>query len=266
MRYHFEQLCEAYRQVGVAEQRVVMLRSDLRLLGLYDRSDGRDLLAAHYDALCEVMDLSRSTLVVCTSTHSLCNTDIPFDIDNTPSEMGVLSEYIRTRPGAIRSRHPFLSWTAIGREAPDICTDVARHGFGLETPKARMIERNAMYLSVGLPPNETASIIHHVEFLMGVPYRYVKEFIHPMLVGGQIVREPFYLYVWYRNIDFQRDHCRKIFKMFRDAGHTIRQAPLGNGFVYGYSMAELYHFAIQAFKKDLYLWMTAPPENPPYRI
>ena len=51
--------------------------------------------------------------------HKISNTDIVFDIRNTPSEMGAFSEYIRTKKDSVRSFHPFTSWAAIGKNAND---------------------------------------------------------------------------------------------------------------------------------------------------
>ena len=48
-------------------------------------------------------------------------------------------------------------------------------------------------------------VIHHIEQLMGVPYRYTKEFNHPVLRNGIIQYEPFYLFVRYLDSEVEID-------------------------------------------------------------
>lgn len=263
--YSFRDIKAAYEEVGVGNSRVVMPRTDLRWLGRFQRSSKSDILSAHFKALSELMDFRKNTLVVSTATMSLCNTDAPFDIEKTPSEMGVLTEYVRRKQGALRSFHPFASYTAIGKEAEKICDNVARHAYGPETPKARMIDMNALCVSVGVHPKFTCTTVHHVEFEMGVPYRYVKEFIHPVIRGNVIREEPFYLYVWYKDCELKRDMNKCIFDKFSQDGYKIQEAQLGRGKIYSYSMAEFFQSAVKAFKDDIYIWLSEPPKIRPYR-
>ena len=92
----------------------------------------------------------------------------------------VTAEFVRKQKNSIRSMHPFNSHSSVGAHSKYICLDNSKNSFGAETPKDRMLKINTKYLSVGLPPRLTCSYIHHVELLMGVPYRYTKEFYHPI--------------------------------------------------------------------------------------
>lgn len=265
MDYGANDLKQAYRQIGVERGRVVLVRSDLRLLGLFDTPDQRDTARRHAEVLCDLVDLSEGTLVVSTASLALCNTPVPFDPDTTPGEMGVLSEYVRQMPGAVRSFHPFVSYCAVGRQAEEICRDVSRHAFGLETPKARMIERDALCLSVGCQPRFTATTVHHAELVMGVPYRYVKEFEHPVVRGGLTRKELFYLYVWYTQCDMERDFNQKIFGAYAERAENLRLTGLGRGRAWSYPMREFFRSALRSLKDDIYSWLQAPPTVRPYR-
>lgn len=264
MDYTKKDIKAAYEQIGIGKKRTVMLRIDLRWLGRFESYKKEDIVCAHFDVLSDLMDFSESTLVVSTASMTLCNTSTPFDPNNIPSEMGVLTEYIRTRKEAVRSFHPFVSYTAIGKDSEKICSDVARHAFGPETPKSRMIESNALCVSVGTHPRFTCTTVHHIEFLMGVPYRYVKEFFHPVVRNGKTVIEPFYLYVWYRDCDLKRNLNVKIFERFLRSGYDINEARLGKGKVYSYSMADFYLSTVKAFKENIYIWLDEPPVTRPY--
>ncbi|MEU6231827.1 AAC(3) family N-acetyltransferase [Kitasatospora sp. NPDC047058] len=78
----------------------------------------------------------------------------PFDPATTPSSatMGVLSEIIRTRPGAVRSSHPQTSFAAIGRQARFITDDhpLECH-LGERSALGRLYELDARVLLIGVP-------------------------------------------------------------------------------------------------------------------
>jgi len=265
LAYSFENIKNAYRAAGVTRGKVVLLKTDLRSLGLFGSPGREAVLQAHFQALAELVDLSVGTIVVHTASTYLCNTDTPYDPANTPSERGVLTEFIRKQDGAVRSYHPFMSFTAIGAQAEFICSDVSRHAFGLETPKARMLELDAMYLSVGAKPNKTCSYVHQMEMLMGVPYRYTKEFSHPIVQpDGSVDEELFYMFVWYRGMDLNRDSNKKIFQYCNQAELDIQQADLGRGHVYGYSCVDFCNHVAEYLRQDIYGWTSSPPVNRPY--
>ena len=264
MTYDFQDIKEAYIKVGVEKGRTVMLRTDVRLLGPYNSDDQRDLLPAHFNALSELLDFGEGTLVVSASSTYLCNTDTPFDPEKTRSERGVLTEYIRKQPGAVRSFHPFMSYVSIGKHADYICNDVSRHAFGPETPKDRMLNLDTLYLGLGLEPRKTCTVVHHAEMMMGVPYRYTKEFCHPVVRNDGIRKELFYLYVWYKEMELRRNRNVNIFKHFIDSGYTFREAKLGKGKIYSYSMSEFYKSSVNFLKDDIYGWLDEPPEKRPY--
>lgn len=268
MKYHYkyEDIVRAYREVGVAKGRIVSVRTDLRYLGAYESMERDELLSAHFNALAELVDLDHGTIVVPTASTSLCNTDTIFDPDYTPSETGVLTEYIRKLPGAVRSFHPFVSSTAIGKHAEDICLNVARQGFGPETPTARMIEMDALEVSIGMNYHRTCNAVHHVELVMCVPYRYAKEFHQPVIRNGETGIEPFYLYVWYRECDIEREGNKKIFQRFNDEGYRVKDTSLGRGHVYSYSLKEFYQSTVKAFRDDIYVFLERVPKNKPYLV
>lgn len=262
--YNYNDIERAYKKAGVSKGRIVLIKTDLRLLGLFDPKNSIGVLRAHFDALSNLIDLSVGTLVVSTSSTSICNTNIPFDVDNTPSERGVLSEFIRLVPGAIRSLHPFHSYAAIGKYAKLITSDVSKHAFGPETPECRLIAADALCISIGLHASLTCSTVHHVEMQMGVPYRYSKEYLHPVIINKQVMNELYYMYVYYRECEINRNRNVKIFQEFIDNDYKLTQVSLGRGNIYSYSMYDFYMSTIQAFKKDIYVWLDKPPTTKPY--
>ena len=265
--YTFDQLKAAYQTLGVKKGATVIVKTDLRLLGPYDSATtGLDILEAHYKALHDLIDFDHGTLVTTTATTSLCNTDTPFDLNTTPSQMGALTEYIRNKPFAVRSFHPFLSYTAIGKDAHKICDDVSRHGFGPETPKDRLLGMSPLFVSIGQHARLTSSVVHHAEMQMGVPYRYVREYIHPVVRNGAIALEAFYMHVWYRACQNRHDGVQKIFNEYQMTSNPFGKVPVGRGFVYAMPLVPFYESTVQALKKDIYAFLVEPPQEKPYRL
>lgn len=265
MRYSYNDIISAYNKLGVSRGQTILLKADIRPLGLYSPTDNETVVQAHIHALIQLIDLAQGTLVVNAGSPSLCNTDTPYDPDKTPCEMGVLSEYVRTLPGAVRSYHPFYSYAAVGRDADYYCGPGARSVFGLNTPKDRLIRENAHFLSIGKHPRLTCAVVHQVELCMGVPYRYNKEFIHQVIRENEIRREPFYMHVLRRECDIERDFNKKIFAYY-EKEHALSTVPLNMGKVYSLKLGDYFRTCQAAFLDDIYVWLKREPKEKSYRM
>lgn len=261
--YTHSEILEAYKKLGVRKGGLVFFETDLACLGMFeDVSDSETVPAAHFNAVMGLLG-NEGTIIVPTFTNSLRNTDIPYDPKNTPSQ-SILSEYIRCMEGAVRSMHPFTSYTGYGKHAFDICGNTSRHSYGPETPMARLIERNGLFINIGFHPHYNTTVVHQLEMDAGVPYRYVREYVHPVMTDTEVREELYYCYVWYYECDIRKNYNRKLWKIFSDR-HEVQEVRLGRGKMYSYSMYDFYKCGIDAFKKDLYLILETIPMKKPYR-
>lgn len=257
----------AYRALALPPDNVIYIVSDIGRLMRYE-TPGRDaVLAAHFAAINQTCG-DGATIVVPSASMNLLNTDTVFDPETTPShKVGIFSEFVRQQPGAIRSFHPFNSYTAIGPMAESIVRNVSRSGYGWETPEARMVAMGATTISIGLEPRMTASTTHHAEQMMTVPYRYMKEFMHPVKRDVGVRTEPFYMYLMYRRSDVSglRNFGENLFNAFaKDCPGAIRAAELGAGRIYAYSMRDYFDAACRVLRDDVYAWCSRPPEVRPW--
>ena len=261
--YSKQDIIDSYRRIGIRNGDTIYVTGNLSLLGLMDASSKGEMLREHEEALKEVVG-EDGTIVFPTHSFYLCNTDQVFDLDRTGSETGVLSEYLRVSAGAVRQFHPFSSRAAIGSRASEICDSKSRQSFGYGTPFQTMIDRDARFVSIAMAPNLNCSIVHQAEMVVGVPYRYTKEFIHPVRRGETVAREPFYHFVTYRNCDIVRNRNVKIFANFKKH-HKISEVECGRGKIYAYSMAEFFQATCAYLSRDLYGWLDEPPRVRPYQ-
>lgn len=76
-------------------------------------------------------------------------TDVVYDADTTKCTTGILSEKLRLREGAVRSRHPIMSNAAIGKHAHFL---LDHHDETAESysPYAKLAEVNGKYLAIGI--------------------------------------------------------------------------------------------------------------------
>jgi len=97
--------------------------------------------------------------------------DPVFDLLNTPSRMGAVSERFRTSEGVVRSLHPTHPVCARGPGAEELVAghELAQTPFGVGTPFARLIERSAhqVYFGSGVG---AITMYHAYECLREPPY------------------------------------------------------------------------------------------------
>lgn len=100
----------------------------------------------------------------------------PFDPARSRAirDHGVLAEFIRTTPGARRSRNPGASMSALGAKAEWLTADhPLDYGYGEGSPLARLVEARGKVLMVGAPL-DTMTLLHHAEHLARIPGKRIR--------------------------------------------------------------------------------------------
>jgi aminoglycoside 3-N-acetyltransferase len=99
-----------------------------------------------------------------------------FDPATSPSEgVGVVAECVRTRPGAVRSSHPQVSFAAVGARAAELLAEHPLESpLGDASPLARMADADAFVLLVGVGFNRCTTF-HLAEYRRPEP---------PMMTAG----------------------------------------------------------------------------------
>lgn len=99
-----------------------------------------------------------------------------FDYDKTPSMTGALGNSALKRDDFVRTKHPIYSFCVWGADSDLLFQMDPENSFGEGTIFEYMIERSAKAFVIDLPSMEGISVNHHVEQMVGVPYRYKKTF------------------------------------------------------------------------------------------
>lgn len=163
--YNSRALADDFRNAGICDSDSIILHSSLRSVGRTDH--GAESVV---EALLETIGTD-GHLLVPTFTYSLpvWNSE-PFNLHKSKSRVGLITEYVRNRPGARRSFHPTHSVAVIGPEAETL---IAGHihcsPLGNSSPFDRMAERGAKILMLGTF-QDTNSSLHLCEVKSGLPY------------------------------------------------------------------------------------------------
>ena len=194
-------------ELGLKKNDTVLIHSNIATLGKVE--NGLDGIVA---ALLDVIG-NKGNLVVPTFSFSFCKGEV-FDIQNTKSEVGIFTEYIRNLNSSVRSLHGITSFSAIGNDAKNLMSMSDKTSYGFGSVPANLRKAGCKILQFGTP---YISHTHYVEKFVGVPYRFDKYFKGKIKNKSKVVYEAHSLYV--RSADrkvvklVERDPRKEFFKL-----------------------------------------------------
>jgi aminoglycoside 3-N-acetyltransferase len=156
------QIVEGLRALGVQRGSILLVHSSLSSLGQVD--GGAETVI---EALLEALGPDGTLLM---PTHP-ARDGRTFDVDTIPSDMGIISETFRKRPGVLRSRHPFHPVAAFGAQALEMLRDHEQSPVpdGPDTPYGRLISEGGWVLHIGCDL-DTLTLVHTVEAELDLPF------------------------------------------------------------------------------------------------
>ena len=168
MNEHLQKAISDLKQLGIRPGGVLLVHSSLRSLG--DFENRAEVIT---DALLQALGPDGTLLMPALSYVSVTPENPVFDVLNTPSCVGALTEYFRTRPGVQRSVHPTHSVTGIGARADELLSShhLDTTPVGEHSPFARVkdVDGQILFMGCGLKPNTS---MHGIEELVEPPYLY----------------------------------------------------------------------------------------------
>ena len=99
-----------------------------------------------------------------------------FDLQNSNSKMGILTEIARKHYDSYRTKHPLLSFSVIGKKKKLFysCDDYT--GIGQSSPFDILYKNNGKIAILNLRENDSMSFYHFVEQMHDVDYRHIIDF------------------------------------------------------------------------------------------
>ncbi|MBU9719894.1 MULTISPECIES: AAC(3) family N-acetyltransferase [Bacillaceae] len=184
-----ESLMEQLEAMDINREGTVLVHSSYKSIGEVENRAETVL-----DAFSEYM--KDGLLVFPTHTWSFINQKNPkFDVEESPSCVGILPELFRKRPGVVRSLHPTHSVAALGKDAVPFTSGDEK----CDTPCAResawgkLLDRQATILLVGVDLTRN-TYMHGVEEWLDIPGRLTttQEMLYTVLPDGTEISVPSY--------------------------------------------------------------------------
>lgn len=113
----------------------------------------------------------------------------PFDprTSRATRDNGILPEFLRTTPGALRSGNPGASVAALGARAAWLTADhPLDYGYGEGSPLAKLVEAGGKVVNIGAP-RDTMTLLHHAEHLARIPDKRVRRYEVPLAAPDGVV-------------------------------------------------------------------------------
>jgi aminoglycoside 3-N-acetyltransferase len=233
-------LAEGFRRVGVQRGDILYCHSSLSRFGYVE--GGADAVV---DALLEVVG-SDGTVAMPAGTYSLGKDGTVFDVRNSPSELGAITEALRNRT-TYRSHHLTDSVCALGRFAKELTATHSVTPCGAESPFRKFIELDAQILLLGVPHNNNTTF-EAIEEWLAPEYVRFREIQNASIIDEYGVKKPLptKLHNMLRPYDFNRMDA----PLFRAGAQT--QIVIGEAIVRRISARKMYEVTRKAIEKNTY--------------
>jgi aminoglycoside 3-N-acetyltransferase len=178
----------------------------------------------------------------------------PFDplTSRAQRKWSILTEYLRTRPGACRSGNPGASVAAIGANAQWITENhPLNYGYGHGSPLAKLCEASGKVLLLGAS-FATITLLHYSEHVASIPNKRTLHYKVPILREGKRTWVEVEEYDTRISIvDWEGgDYFPIIAEDFIEAGYG-RCARVGAALSYFFDAAALHSFAVHWMEQNL---------------
>jgi aminoglycoside 3-N-acetyltransferase len=166
----FDDLVAGLKKMGISPGDTIMVHSSYKSLG--GVNGGADTVI---DALLESVSSDGTVLFPTFNFESWVDTHY-YDIQETVSHMGVITELARCREEAIRTPHPLYSFAVLGNRQEEFaaCDDV--EAVGDNSVFALFHKLNGWIVSIGLDFNSSFTFSVHAIYKAGGYWRRVKKF------------------------------------------------------------------------------------------
>jgi aminoglycoside 3-N-acetyltransferase len=238
---------DALLSIGVRPGSVAMVHPDAIVAAQFPAMPNEQRL----DLLIEAMEAAvgpEGTLVIPTFSYSFTKGE-PFDIRNTPSAVGMVSERFRKQPGVHRTSDPIFSFASRGPLARELCAIPVKECFGAESVFGALHRLNAHIVDLGCSMSRGGTFVHYVETAYGVDYRYKKMFYGTVISADGQSRECSIVYN-VRDLTRKSDgDLRRLQKRLADHGKS-RTAEVGRSRIMAVTAQDLFDTAWTMLDED----------------
>ncbi len=151
----------------------VMLHSDSGIIGQYFPKNKEKAFKEFFLGILKKLGPD-GTLIVPTFSMSYTQNE-PYDVLNSKSLVGPLSEFFRTKMKSKRTLDPIYSFSSLGKYSDELSKIESESCFGDDSVFSYCFKKKGKLLFMGCS-FDRATFVHFVEEKVRVSYRYFKEF------------------------------------------------------------------------------------------
>jgi len=162
---------------------------------------------------------------------------------------------------------PIIQYLPLTRPKGKKLEKVSRQAYGAGSAWSHFLDLDTTQINMGIDPSRAVTLIHHIKTIIGVPYRYTKEFVHPIVYGNKIKHESFYQSVFYADTDAKKRILlnQHYFNELKSRG-LLKSSLHSSGIEFtAFKMRDFYSIALEFFIDNIYNYLEEPPNLKPYR-
>lgn len=185
------------------------------------------------------------TLIMPTFSYSFCRNE-DYDVLNSKSTVGILSEYYRKFSHTRRTHHPIFSFAVQGKRENEYL-DVGPDAFGFDSVYGKLIRNKGKIVFLGENIGYTACYL--AEEHVGVSYRYFKEFSGNVVMEDGSSRKisiPYYV----RHLDRKSNFSEHKMTEFLTNNGILQQRQMGNGVLSAFEIEKMFSAVSEKLMED----------------
>jgi aminoglycoside 3-N-acetyltransferase len=238
-------LFDALQAVGITQGDILCIHTDISGFGTPAIKDKNAYLDAILSTIREAAG-EGGCIVMPTFTYSFCNQQ-EFNVQQTPSQMGALTERFRKQQGTRRTRDPIFSFAVDGKNSDPIL-ETDNNCFGDQSVYAKLHRLNAKLILLGSRV-KGYTFFHYIEQCFGVPYRFFKTFRGTVIDEGTRYETSVEYYVRY--LDRQSAPDIKKIAGFLEANNNFKEVRFAYGSIVSIDLKQFFDDVTRKLQQDV---------------
>lgn len=188
----------------------IVIFSDLVKLIIDNKLNKADL-NNFLDEILDILLTKHRTIIMPSFINPVKNEII--NLDQKKSQTGVLSEIFRNKSNVLRTKSPFFSWLALGKEKYTFSKLNPLYEWSKNSTLEWMEEKNSTFLIIGSYPSNN-TFLHRIELKNKVNYRKWEEYTNKIIYMGEKFNHRQFYFELKKNYS-HRDYT----KLFKNLNH-----------------------------------------------
>ena len=251
-KVYYSDFVNALREAGVKKGDTIFVHSDISLFGKLQTSDRDLLFGSLVDSLKESVG-NEGTIIMPTFSFSFSKNQ-PYDVENSKSTVGVLTEFFRNQQDVSRTIHPNHSAAVWGKHKKYLM-DISKDTFDEGSIFGKLHQLKGKLVFFGVTLTNSCTFIHYIEQMHGVPFRYIKKFKGRIIEDGKEYEDEFSFYCKYLCFFVS---MLKLEKHLLEKG-LLKEVRVGKGVISMIDADDMFKEAYKLLDEDIYFFLKNEP-------